>query len=295
MSRTGTWAWGWVVVVAAALGAAGAVRAQGPVKGSDGKVTMRLISERSAIVPGETNWIGIQCDIERDWHIYWNGLNDTGAPPTMTPKLPEGYSAGEMLWPAPVRHIADGGLLDHVYEKRVVFLLPVKAPSDAKPDSKVTLRVAGDWMVCKSACMVGSAEASITLPVGSPGSKPEKTADAKWFDAARDRLPKPAPADGSAITTAWKGSALTVTSHKGKRVAFYPMEGSAKPDNLLKGGASDSGQLELTFEKPGHVLGVVEVLTPESAGVRPMLWLIDVPDPGAKAGNEGPSKPDKAH
>ena len=67
------------------------------------------------------------------------------------------------------------------------------------------------------------------------------------------------------------------------------MEGPAKPDNLLKGGASEKGRLELVFEKPGRVQGIVEV-TPESGSerVRSMLWLIDVaPPPQAVPNNAG--------
>ena len=50
--------------------------------------------------------------------------------------LPAGYKAGEMLWPAPARHVSNGGLLDHVYEGRAMILLPVEVPADAKPRVK---------------------------------------------------------------------------------------------------------------------------------------------------------------
>ena len=42
------------------------------------------------------------------WHVYWNGRNDTGTPVRITLTVPEGFAAGDVLWPAPVRHVAAG-------------------------------------------------------------------------------------------------------------------------------------------------------------------------------------------
>jgi thiol:disulfide interchange protein DsbD len=284
------------VAAAAVLAWAVPARARLEAGGDDEKAHVKLIAEREALVAGETNWLGVQYDLEPGWHIYWNGENDTGAPPTVTPKLPAGWTAGEMLWPAPIRHVGDGDLLDHIYEKRVVLLLPVKAPADAKPGSKVTLAVASEWMVCKSACMLGSGESSLTLPVVEAGKQPAKGADARLIDASRDRVPKAPPADG--IASAWKGSTLVITSKQGKKLAFYPNAGTAKPVNLLKGGATDKGRLELSFEKPAHVQGIVEV-TPEggSERVRSMMWLIDIAPPPEGSSNkagDGASNPGKS-
>src|SRR3954471_8284361 len=116
------------------------------------RVRLSLVSERTALVPGETNWLGVQFDIQDGWHLYWNGQNDAGSPPEVTIELPAGYTKGDLLWPAPKRHISDGPILDHIYEKRVVLLLPVKAPADATPGTPVTLKVSATWIVCKSAC-----------------------------------------------------------------------------------------------------------------------------------------------
>src|SRR4051812_22252125 len=118
----------WMRIAVALLGlaAAGAPALAGG--GSEDRVRLSLVSEKTAIIPGQVNWIGIQYEIADGWHLYWNGQNDAGSPMEVTPALPDGFTAGDLLWPAPKRHLSDGPLLDHVYEKRVVLLLPVTAP-----------------------------------------------------------------------------------------------------------------------------------------------------------------------
>jgi thiol:disulfide interchange protein DsbD len=281
----------WMRTAVALLGlAAVGAPALGEDRSAD-RVRLSLVSEKAAIVPGEVNWIGVQFDIADGWHLYWNGQNDAGSPMDVTTTLPEGLNAGDMLWPAPTRHISEGPLLDHIYEKRVVLLLPVTAPATLDPSKNVTIGVSSTWIVCKSSCEVGNAEASLTLPIAERGTAPAKGAGAAAIAAARERLPVKPPA--GAVVTSWKGSTLEISSPKSSKLAFYPMQGSALPTNLVKGGATDKGPLKLEFEAPARVLGVVEVspAPAESGAVRSMVYLVDAappvnrPTPGASDPN----------
>jgi hypothetical protein len=83
--------------------------------------TPEIILEDDAIAPGGTTWIGVRFKIENGWHLYWNGRNDSGSPPSFAGELPAGYTLGEWLWPAPKRHIAPGDILDHIYEDSVLL------------------------------------------------------------------------------------------------------------------------------------------------------------------------------
>ncbi|MEX2219500.1 MAG: protein-disulfide reductase DsbD domain-containing protein [Phycisphaerales bacterium] len=275
------------LVVAAA--ATASPLAGGSAVSLDGDVRLRLISENAALVPGQTNWLGVQFDIEKDWHLYWKGQNDSGMPIAVTATLPEGFEAGDLVWPAPKRHALEGDILDHIYETRVVLLLPVKVPAGARP-GPVTLKVDAEWMVCKASCMLGDGGAELKTEVGAAGAAARPGRDAKAFAEARERVPKP-PLPG-ALTTEWKGSTLLVTSGKGgtgpgkgRKLSFYPYEDSAPLENITRDAVSDKGMLELKLRKMGPVKGVIEISEPGSS-VRPLFYVLEAapagsaPDPG---------------
>jgi len=256
---------------AAVFGFAMASAAQ-PGEGEQEHARARLVAEHSALVPGTTAWVGLAFEIEPEWHLYWNGLNDTGFPVSVEVSLPDGYKAGEVLWPAPKRHIADGDLLDHIYEDEVTLLIPVEVPADAKPGSKATIGVESEWLVCKSACVPGSASVSITLPVAEAGTAPEKTKDAPLFERSRARLPKPLK-DSDPVKIAAENERLTVTAPGAARVAFYPGPECGKIENLIRNGEAKGETLRLPFgEASPRVQGILEV-HPVSGGRSQVYWL----------------------
>src|SRR5688500_16365085 len=70
-------------------------------------VTARLVSERIALKPGATAWVALQLEIRPGWHTYWVNPGDAGEKTSLTWRLPPGFVAGEIHWPAP-RRMAEG-------------------------------------------------------------------------------------------------------------------------------------------------------------------------------------------
>lgn len=251
------------------------------------RARLRLVSEADALVPGTTAWLGFAFELDPDWHLYWNGANDTGFPIKITPELPAGFEAGEMVWPIPRRHVSPGDLLDHIYEKRVTLLLPVKVPSDAQPGSKVKFAASGEWLVCKSACIAGSAEVSLTLPIAAPGSTPAATPEAALFSEARANLPRALRADQPEVRVIWTKEGAKLELVGGKKAAFYPATDCSPIKGLIESGITETGVFNLNFEKPesgDRIEGVVHV-DPQSSG-RPTVYFIraaraNQPGPGA--------------
>ena len=64
-------------------------------------VEAELIAERNALVPGTTATVALRLDIERGWHTYWRNPGESGLPTTLAWRLPPGYVAGDIEWPAP--------------------------------------------------------------------------------------------------------------------------------------------------------------------------------------------------
>ena len=65
-----------------------------------------LVAEHSSATPGETLTVALRLKIVPEWHTYWRNPGDSGEPTALVWKLPAGWSAGEIQWPAPRRRPA---------------------------------------------------------------------------------------------------------------------------------------------------------------------------------------------
>ena len=61
-------------------------------------------------------------DLDEHWHVYWRNPGDAGLPPRINWKLPDGFTAGEIMWPTP-EVIVTEPLVSYGYHGDV--LLPV--------------------------------------------------------------------------------------------------------------------------------------------------------------------------
>jgi DsbC/DsbD-like thiol-disulfide interchange protein len=139
-------------------------------------------------------------------------------------------------------------------------------PLAAKGD--VTLSGEAEWLVCKDACMPGDARLSLTVAAG--GEKAGKpSAEAKLFDTARARLPKPLT-DETPLRYRLDGDTYEISAKGLKHIAFYPAEDCVALEDPIRDGESDKGVLRLKLAdlSPGPRLkGIVEVkANPKAAG-----------------------------
>jgi thiol:disulfide interchange protein DsbD len=221
-----------------------------------------LICDRAALEPGKTAHLGVHFQIDPGWHLYWNGLNDSGMPIDIQVTLPPGYTAGPLQWPAPIRHVADGDLLDHIYEGSVTLILAVKVPTDAKGDANFTAKLS--WLVCKEACIAEKADVSLKAPVGRSGLLSTATREEdRHFESARLRMPKPLPTGPDAPKVMWAGSVITIDAPGAKGLSFFPDADCVPLADLLRSSSAPRPSLELQAEPQDSVQprlkGVLEV------------------------------------
>ncbi len=226
-----------------------------------GHARATLVAERDAFTPGDTLILGVSFTIEKDWHLYGNTANDTGFPIHVTPKLPPGYVALDLLWPAPSRHLSPGDILDHVYEERVTLLLPVVVPADARIGDRVDLKAHIDWLVCRDLCLPESADVSVRLPVRANGA-PNK-AVAALFAETRARLPV---RDSTEARATREGKIVVLEAPGAQALVFYPGPGSARLANPIRDAAGTGARLTLTLAEAdtggAPVEGVLEITRP---------------------------------
>lgn len=255
----------------------------------------RLIAESSAGQPGRTVFLGVNFEIDAGWHLYWNGRNDSGFPVTIKLALPEGYTADETLWPAPMRNLMPGDLLDHVYEKRVTLLIPLHIPAGAAAGSVAEISAHLEWMECSTRCLLADGEVALSLPIGAGAGA--SSADAALFGEARARIPVPLPEHPTDVTLSWDGNGLLVAAPDADYLGFYPANDGVALANPAANGESKSGRLNLRFEwpeeatpvkpaAPSRVRGVLEVRRP---GASPVFYSVDL----AQGQTGGSSQPEQ--
>ncbi len=182
-----------------------------------------LVAQDASITPGRIFQSGLKFDLEKGWHVYWINPGDSGEPPAVEWKLPAGFQAGAIEWPAPGR-LPIPPLMDYGYEDQVLFIVPIQAPAGLKPGTTIPLAATVKWIVCRETCIPGHGEVALSLLVSSDAAKP--SADHDLFAKTKESLPRPAP-------RTWKQSALArkdafvLILRTGKRVAnamFFPRD-----------------------------------------------------------------------
>jgi len=126
--------------------------------------------------------------LRKGWHTYWKNPGDAGLPLRITWRLPDGFAAGPIEWPAPER-IPEGPSISYGYQGEVFLPIEITPPDRIAADS-VTIEGSFEWLECKDVCLPSSSLLAITLPVGSvPASASPR---ASWFTEVRSRMPVPA-------------------------------------------------------------------------------------------------------
>lgn len=149
-------------------------------------IEVELVSEQASWQVGQTHWVGLALRPEHHWHTYWKNPGDSGLAPSLEWQGPPDIEFGEIAWGFPHR-IDVSGIVNFGYEGESLLMVPVTLETDFTATSaQITLNA--DWLVCKEACIPGSAALSLTLPISQ--KQPEWTQFAPLFDKARRLLPK---------------------------------------------------------------------------------------------------------
>ncbi len=175
------------------------------------KAPVRLVPSVSAVAPGAPFDVAIAYQLDGDWHIYWKNPGDSGAPPKADWKLPPGFKADPLRFPAPRRLKSgpDGSpVITYVLYGEPVLLAGLTAPPDLEPGTDVTIAANVTTLVCLETCLMEKQHLSITLPVVADASQ-VKPANAELFAEAAKRIP-PEDGRGKFVTVTAKPSADSV-------------------------------------------------------------------------------------
>lgn len=154
----------------------------------DYHVTLDLVPETLQAEAGSTLWLALRLQHAERWHTYWINPGDAGRPTEIDWQLPEGVTAGTMLWPIPERFDLPADLVDFGYTGDVSLLVPLQVPDSLSG----TLALEADvrWYECDEICIPGSAHISLDLPVVEPGRAARNEAAAWLFERTRASQPR---------------------------------------------------------------------------------------------------------
>jgi len=117
----------------------------------------------TAFVPGETTWLAFSQELAPNWHVYWKNPGDSGLPLELNWTMPDGFSAGEVVYPTP-EHIPVGPLANFGHHGAPVFLVPVTV-KESVALGEATLIVNATWLICEEICVPETGEFTLTLPI----------------------------------------------------------------------------------------------------------------------------------
>ncbi len=154
--------------------------------GASQNAAVALVSEDLSVQPGHPFYLGLRMRLKQGWHTYWKNPGDSGLPTKIDWKLPQGFAAGPIEWPAPER-MPTGSEMSYGYAGEVLLPVLITPPNAIGSDSIAVIAVVR-WLECADVCLSGSATLDLKLAVtrGEPALGP----DAASFATARSMLPR---------------------------------------------------------------------------------------------------------
>lgn len=171
---------------------------------------------------------GIYFNIRPGWHLYWINPGDSGMPPEITWNLPEGFKAGEVIFPVPQK-FTKSGQVTYGFTEELLLLCEIETPEGFNPKAEEPFPINAmiNWMVCRESCALGRSEISLILSEISPD-------DIETAKAIKQNYPQAYPQSADALDviihdikrqTAGRNLIVEI-SLKGKDVSqienFYP-------------------------------------------------------------------------
>lgn len=240
--------------------------------------TVELVAETASVAPGKPLTLALRMTPQPKWHTYWKNPGDSGMETTVTWTLPDGFKAGELEYPTPIRLPFGGELLNFAYEGASTLLVQLTPPAGLTPGGTVPITAKAAWLVCDDQqCVPEDAELRLTLPVGNGAADPAKR---DLFASARAAMPVAVDWPVK-FTTSNERFTLETPWALGKadveEVLFYPLEDGVISYTAVQDAQVTDERLRLSIPvgyKP-DVNKVSGVLTVRLAGApKPDAFLI---------------------
>lgn len=216
--------------------AAPTLLAEGGGAGSQPTVHVRpkLLANVDAVKPGQEFMLGIEFDIDPEWHIYYKEAGEAGMPTKIDWKLPPGFTAGPLLWQKPNK-FNDSGITTYGYHDKTFIAAKITPPATLAAGSKLNFNAELKWLSCRELCLPGTGSVKLELPVAS--AEPKKVNDELFSSVG------------------WEGAVTSLGGEGTGGGATTPLHASSTPigTSTGEGAPSTSAPGTSTTSAPGEV------------------------------------------
>ncbi|MDD8042419.1 MAG: thioredoxin family protein [Verrucomicrobiota bacterium] len=146
---------------------------------SEDHATVRLVSDKTAVVPGAALRVGVEVELADDWHIYGRESGDVGEPTRVEWGIPEGWTVGDTQFPTPKEdrmELVGETIVSYLYEHEVLLWAEATPPAELTPGAEITFGATIHYMLCKTDGMClppASKEVTLTLAVAETAEATE--------------------------------------------------------------------------------------------------------------------------
>ncbi|HEX9895985.1 MAG TPA: protein-disulfide reductase DsbD domain-containing protein [Gemmatimonadales bacterium] len=207
-------------------------------------VTISLVPERTAALPGASLRAGLRFRLENGWHIYWRNPGEAGIATHPVWRLPAGWKVDPLSWPVPERYDVAGSTT-HIHRGDVVFGTRFHVPATGLGTARIAVELS--YGICRDVCVPGKAELGIAIPVGREGMVPDEWPRVAFLWTAR------APRQGGPAVEASLQDSVVLVRLRGSPGAaltagtwtFFPADRSVAPAAMTAQARPGSRELVL--------------------------------------------------
>lgn len=244
---------------------------------AQGQSSARLLLDSTTVSPGSSFQGLLELTAPTGWHTYWRNPGESGQRTRIDWTLPEGITVSPVQWPTP-RRLTEAGLTTYVYDDQVSFPFQFTV-SASQPPGAVTLKAKVSWLECKTECLPGQTNLTLTLQIGTPAVASPHAARI----AAADKT-LPARDSKAQAAASWSGPAngderpVQITSPETGFEDFFPYE-SKDYDLVAVVDSSSPGRRAFNLTKLGDAWpkSITGLLMLASAGGPPRAVEMEIP------------------
>lgn len=215
-------------------------------------------AKSKSIRPGEAVTVGLLVNPEENHHTYWKGPGIVGVATMINWSLPEGFTAGPTLWPAPEK-VNMFDIRANGYRGETMLFTEIQVPENLSPGAHhFEAEIA--WMSCFTSCNPGFAKRSIRFfydPNGEFLSQSSEEDD--LFCQFREKVPNAAPDDWNMRVSRLDEDTISLTLSipdidstwaEGLEFFSHDMQVDSDTPTRIRWTGEESGELVLLFARP---------------------------------------------